>query len=70
MKHNKWMIACLMFLVVCAIPGGLDMMLGVLGCIVCAGLCFSKWVVEEDKYQRAEHDKYLESLKEKGKGDK
>ena len=65
MKHNKWMVACLGFLVASAIPGGLGMMFGVLGCIVCAGGCFSKWLVEEDKYQRAEHEKYLERLKKR-----
>lgn len=66
MGHNKWMIACLGCLVACAIPGGLGIMLGVLGCVVCAGGCFLKWVIEEDKYQRAEHEKYLESLKKRG----
>ena len=38
-------------------------MLGVLVCVACAGGCFAKWLVEEDKYQRAEHKKYLENLK-------
>ena len=46
-----------------AVSGGLGMMLGVLACVACAGGCFAKWLVEEDKYQRAEHQKYLESLK-------
>lgn len=63
MGHNKWMVACLGCLMVCAIPGGLGMMLGVLACVACAGGCFAKWLVEEDKYQRAEHEKYLENLK-------
>ena len=63
MKHNKWMVACLGCLVACAIPGGLGMMLGVLACIACAGGCFAKWLVEEDKHQRVEHEKYLEKLK-------
>lgn len=63
MKHNKWFAGCLRCLIACAIPGGLDMMLGVLACVACAGVCFAKWLVEEDKYQRAEHEKYLENLK-------
>ena len=63
MKHNKLMVACLGCLVACAISGGLDMMLGVLACVACAGGCFAKWLVEEDKYQKAEHEKYLENLK-------
>ena len=63
MKHNKWFAGCLGCLMACAIPGGLGMTLGVLACIACAGGCFAKWLVEEDKYQRAEHEKYLENLK-------
>ena len=63
MKHNKWFAGCLGCLMACAIPGGLGMMLGVLACVACAGGCFAKWIVEEDKYQRAEHEKYLENLK-------
>lgn len=46
-----------------AVPGGLGMMLGVLACVACAGGCFAKWLVEEDKYQKTEHEKYLENLK-------
>ena len=65
MKHNKWMVTCLGCLVASAIPGGLEMMFCFLCCLVFAGLCFSKWIVEEDKYQRAEHQKYLEKLKKK-----
>ena len=63
MGHNKWMVACLGCLVACAIPGGLGMMLGVLACIACASGCFAKWAVEEDKYQRAMYEKFLENLK-------
>lgn len=63
MKHNKWFAACIGCLMVSAVPGGLGMMLGVLACVACAGSCFAKWLVEEDKYQCAEHQKYLESLK-------
>lgn len=63
MKHNKWFAGCLGCLMACAIPGGLGITLGVLACIACAGGCFAKWLVEEDKYQRAEHEKYLENLK-------
>ena len=63
MEHNKWMGACLGFLVISAVPGGLEIMLGVLACVVCAGGCFAKWLMEEDKYQRTEHEKYLENLK-------
>lgn len=63
MGHNKWFVGCLGFLVACAIPGGLGMPLGALACVACAGGCFAKWLDEEDKYQRAEHKKYLESLK-------
>lgn len=63
MGHNKWMVACLGCLMACAIPGPLGMMWVVLALVACAGGCFWKWLVEEDKYQRAEHEKYLESLK-------
>ena len=63
MKHNKWMVACFGFLAACAIPGGLGIILGVLVCVACAGGCFAKWLVEEDKYQKAEYEKYLENLK-------
>ena len=39
-------------------------MVACLGCLVaCAGGCLAKWLVEEDKYQRAEYEKYLENLK-------
>lgn len=65
MGHNKWMVACLGFLVISAIPGGMGMMLGVLVCIACAGGCFSKWLAEEGKYQRAEHEKYLKKIENK-----
>lgn len=63
MKHNKWFAFSLGFLAICTIPGGLEMMIGVLACVICAGGCFAKWLVEEDKYQRKEHKKYLENLK-------
>lgn len=63
MKHNKWFAGCLVYLVACAIPGGLGIMLGVFACMACAGGCFAKWLVEENKYQQVEHEKYLESLK-------
>ena len=63
MKHNKWFAACIGCLMVSAVLGGLGMMFGVLACVACAGACFAKWLFEEDKYQRAEHQKYLESLK-------
>lgn len=63
MGHNKWMVACLGCLVACAIPGGLGLMLGVPACIACASGCFAKWAVEEDKYQRAMYEKFLENLK-------
>ena len=66
MVHNKWAVASLGCLVVSAIPGGLGMMLGVLACVACAGGCFAKWLVEEDKYQRAVYKKYLENLKNRG----
>ena len=65
MGHNKWMVACLGCLATSAVPGGLGMMLGVLACVACAGGCFAKWLMEEDKYQRAEHEKYLENLKKR-----
>ena len=66
MKHNKWAVISLGCLVASAIPGGLGMMLGVLACVACAGGCFVKWLVEEDKYQRAVYEKYLENLKKRG----
>jgi hypothetical protein len=66
MGHNKWMVACLVCLVACAIPGGLGMTLGALACVAGAGGCFAKWLIEEEKYERAEYKKYLESLKKRG----
>ena len=63
MKHNKWLVGCLGCLVACAIPGGLGMMLGVSACVACASVCFAKWLIEEDKYQRKKKKKNLESLK-------
>lgn len=66
MKHNKWAVISLGCLVACAIPGGLGMMLGVLVQVALAGVCFAKWVIEEDKYQRAMYEKFLEDLKKKG----
>ena len=65
MKHNKWFAYCLGCLMACAVPGGLGMMFVVLALVACAGGCFAKWLVEEDKYQRAEYEKYLESLKKR-----
>lgn len=65
MKHNKWFAGCLGCLMACAVPGGLEMMFVVLALVICAGGCFAKWLVEEDKYQRAEYEKYLESLKKR-----
>lgn len=65
MKHNKWFAGCLGCLVACAIPGGLDIMVGVLILVACAGGCFAKWLTEEDKYQRAEHEKYLKNLEKR-----
>lgn len=63
MGHNKWFVGCLGCLMACAVPGGLGIMWAVLALVACAGGCFWKWLVEENKYQRAEHEKYLESLK-------
>ena len=63
MKHNKWAGISLGCLVACAIPGGLGMMLGVLVQVALAGVCFAKWIIEEDKYQRAMYEKFLEDLK-------
>lgn len=63
MKHNKWFVACLGCLMVSVVLGGLGMMFGVLAYVACAGGCFVKWLFEEDKYQKAEHEKYLENLK-------
>ena len=60
MAYNKWLFGSLGCLVACAVPGGLGIMFGVLACVVCAGGCFVKWLVEENKYQ---HEKYLENLK-------
>jgi hypothetical protein len=65
MGHNKWMLGCFGCLVACAIPGGLGIMWAVLALIVCAGGFFWKWLVEEDKYQRAEEEKYWEYIKKK-----
>ena len=52
MKHNKWLVGSLGCLIACAILGGMGAMLGVLACVVCAGGCFIKWAIEEDKYQQ------------------
>ena len=65
MGHNKWFVACLGWLVACAVPGGLGAMWMVLLFMACAGRCFAKWLVEEDKYQKKEHEKYLENLKKR-----
>lgn len=65
MGHNKWMVACLGCLVACAVPGGMGAMLEVLACVACAGGCFAKWLVEEDKYQRAEYEKYLKEIEKR-----
>lgn len=59
-NHNWWFVFCLGFLVLCAIPGGMSIMWGVPVCILCAGLCFWRWMNLEDKHQREEHEKYLE----------
>ncbi len=66
MGHNKWAVASLGCVMACVIPGGLGMMFGVLACVACAGGCFAKWLVEEDKYQRAVYEKFLEDLKKRG----
>ena len=63
MGHNKWMVACFGCLAACAIPGGFGMILAVLALVACAGGCFAKWLIEEDKYQRMKYKKYLENLK-------
>lgn len=65
MKHNKWMVACLGCLATCAIPGGLEIMWAVLILIACAGGCFAKWIIEENKYQETEYKKYLEKLQKR-----
>ena len=65
MGQNKWLICSFLSLVLCAIPGGMGMMLGVCLCVICAGGCFLKWAYEENKYQREEYKKYLKKLKEK-----
>ena len=51
MGHNKWFVACLICIVASAISGGMEIMSGVVLCIVCAGGCFIKWMYEEEKYQ-------------------
>lgn len=66
MKHNKWMAVYLGCLVACAILNSLGMKLGVLACVVGAGGCFIKWLVEVDKYQQAEREKYLKKLQKWG----
>ena len=63
MGHNKWMLGGFGCLVACAVPGGMGAMWGVLVCVACAGGCFAKWLFEEDKFEKAEHEKYLENLK-------
>lgn len=66
MGHNKWIVASFGCLVASAFPGGLNMMLGALVCIACAGGCYAKWLIEELKYQEAEHKEYLKKLKKRG----
>lgn len=66
MRHNKWMLGSIGCLVACAIPGGMGAMWGVLACVACAGGCFAKWIWEEDKFEKARYEEYLESLKERG----
>ena len=58
MRHNKQMLGSFGCLVACAVPGGMGAMWGVLACVACAGGCFIKWVVEEDKYQREKAEKF------------
>ena len=58
MRHNKWILGSFGCLVACAVPGGMGAMWGVLACVACAGGCFIKWVVEEDKYQREKAEKF------------
>lgn len=54
MGHNKWFVACLGCLLVAAIPGGMNIMWGVLVCVGFSGACFLKWLYEEDKEQKKE----------------
>jgi hypothetical protein len=63
MNHNKWILWCFVCLMISAIPGGMGVMPGVLSCVACAGGCFVKWVMEEEKFQNAEYEKYLENLR-------
>lgn len=55
MGHNKWFVACLVCLIIAAIPGGMGVMWGVLICIGFSGVCFLKWLYEEDKEQKKEN---------------
>jgi hypothetical protein len=48
MSRNKWFAEGLGCLMIGVISGALEKMSGVLICIVCAGVCFAKWIVEED----------------------
>ena len=66
MGHNKWMLGCLGCLVACAVPGGIGAMWGVLACVACAGGCFVKWLWEEDKFEKAEYEKYLKEIEKRG----
>ena len=66
MGHNKWMLGCLGCLVACAVPGGIGAMCGVLACVACAGGCFAKWLWEEDKFEKAEYEKYLKEIEKRG----
>ena len=58
MGHNKWFVGSLGALVLCAIPGGLEIMWGVLVCVGVAGLCFAKWLKEEEKYQKEHSENF------------
>ena len=63
MNHNKWILWCFVCLMISAIPGGMGVMPGVLSCVACAGGCFVKWLMEEEKFQNAEYEKYLKNLR-------
>ena len=52
MEQNKWIVACIFYLMATAIPGGMGIMWGVVVCVIFAGGCFAKWMYEEDKYQK------------------
>ena len=62
MKHNRWIVACVGCLVACVVFGDREILWATFASIACAGGCFWKWLVEDDKHLRREFEDYMKSL--------